>query len=58
MMINMTTHTFDEWNKKGFYIKKGSKTVGFKDGKPLFDKSQVMYRIQSEDISIRDGLRQ
>lgn len=34
--------TFDEWSGRGFWIKKGSKAVGFSpDGKALFTPSQV-----------------
>jgi len=33
--------TFEEWKKEGYWIKKGSKAIGFKDGKALFSRDQV-----------------
>lgn len=33
--------TFDEWNKDGYRIKKGSKAAEFVDGKAMFSDDQV-----------------
>lgn len=36
-------HTYYEWKKKGYQVKKGEKSVGRRYGKPLFSSDQVYY---------------
>ena len=36
--------TYDEWNNDGYYVKKGSKAIEFKDNVALFSEEQVTKR--------------
>ena len=38
--MNLKMHTYDEWNEKGFFVRKGEKAT-FKKGKHLFFENQV-----------------
>lgn len=51
-MASSKLRTFKKWNKKGFYVLKGSKALGFKEGQPLFSKKQVRKKIS---YSNREG---